>query len=194
VNPRRDAVVVAVAVAAWLLAGPLVAIASAVAMAVAVSALQRSAERRRIESLRRALPDAVDLFRLGADAGLTTPQAVVAVAGHGPVLVAQQLRVVVARTDRGMRLVDALEELRQHTPLTALADALVDAERYGTPLTDALARLAADARDQRRRDAEVRARRLPVQMLAPLVVCALPATVVLAVIPVVVVALGDLRW
>jgi tight adherence protein C len=136
----------------------------------------------------------VDLFRLGADAGLTTPQAVVAVAGHGPVLVAQQLRVVVARTDRGMRLVDALEELRQHTPLTALADALVDAERYGTPLTDALARLAADARDQRRRDAEVRARRLPVQMLAPLVVCALPATVVLAVIPVVVVALGDLRW
>jgi tight adherence protein C len=119
---------------------------------------------------------------------------VVAVAGHGPVLVAQQLRVVVARTDRGMRLVDALEELRQHTPLTALADALVDAERYGTPLTDALARLAADARDQRRRDAEVRARRLPVQMLAPLVVCALPATVVLAVIPVVVVALGDLRW
>ena len=193
-NPRRDAVVVAVAVAAWLLAGPLVAIASAVAMAVAVSALQRSAERRRLESLRRALPDAVDLFRLGADAGLTTPQAVVAVAGHGPVLVAQQLRVVVARTDRGMRLVDALEELRQHPPLTALADALVDAERYGTPLTDALARLAADARDQRRRDAEVRARRLPVQMLAPLVVCALPATVVLAVIPVVVVALGDLRW
>ncbi len=190
---RRGAVLAGVTIG-WLWFGPVPTVLAVIGVVVATAAVERSRQRRQADLVRRALPDAVDLCRLGADAGLTTAQVVVAVAGYGPAPVARELTAVVGRTSRGMRLVDALEGLRQHAPLVALADALVDAERYGTPLAAALTRIAADARDQRRRDAEVRARRLPVQMLAPLVVCALPATVVLAVIPVVVVALGDLTW
>jgi hypothetical protein len=46
-----------------------------------------------------------------------------------------------------------------------------------------LTRLGAEARSARRIQAEIRARRLPVQLLFPLVVCSLPALLVGAVLP-----------
>jgi hypothetical protein len=47
---------------------------------------------------------------------------------------------------------------------------------------------------QRRRWAELHARRLPVQLLFPLVVCILPAFGLLAIVPLVLSALSSLRW
>jgi hypothetical protein len=49
--------------------------------------------------------------------------------------------------------------------------------------------LGIEARRQRQHAAQEQARRLPVRLLAPLVVCALPATILLAVVPVVVVSI-----
>lgn len=148
----------------------------------------RERQRRRLD-VQRGLPDVIDLLRLGADAGMTESLALAAVAEHvtGPLAVA--VGSVLDRAARGVRLADALDGLRIDPVVEPLVDALVDTERYGTPLAEALGRVATDARDQRRRIAEQRARRLPVQLLAPLVVCALPATVALAVVPVGIVAL-----
>lgn len=174
--------------------GPLV-VAMLAVLVVSVAALGRRAARVRSQrEVRRTLPDVVDLLRLGAEVDLTVHQAVAAVADHGLGPVATEAGAVVARTRAGVRLVDALEYLRSDDMLAPLADALIDAERYGTPLVRSLERLGTDARDQRRRQADARARRLPVQLLGPLVVCALPATLVLAVIPVVVVSLDGLAW
>lgn len=180
------------AVVALVVIGP-VPTAAGLVVVVAVGRWRTlGRRRRRALELRHSLPDVVDLLRLGADAGLTAPLALEAVAHHGLGPVAEAAGAVMDRTARGVRLVDALEGLRVDPTVEPLVDALLDAERYGTPLAAALGRVALDAREQRRRDADIRARRLPVQLLAPLVVCALPATVVLAVVPVVVVALGDL--
>jgi hypothetical protein len=55
----------------------------------------------------------------------------------------------------------------------------------GAELAVALDRLASDARDLRRRRAEHAARRVPVRLLAPLVLCALPAFVLHALVPLV---------
>jgi tight adherence protein C len=159
-----------------------------------VSSWPAHQRRRLARRVRAALPDAVDLLRLGAEAGLTTSQALAALAAHGSGPVAAGAAVVLRRVAHGERLADALEVLRAEATLATLADALIDAERYGAPLRLALERLATDARAQRRRDAEVVARRLPVRLLAPLVVCALPATAVLAVAPVVAVSLQGLAW
>jgi len=166
---------------------PVVAVVGAVLAARRWRALRQRGHRRR--DVQRALPDVVDLLRLGADAGLTVSMALGAVADHVSGPLGGAAGGVVDRAGRGVRLVDALDGLRLDPVVEPLVDALVDAERYGTPLAEALSRVAADARDQRRRHAEVVARRLPVQMLAPLVGCALPATVVLAVVPVAAVAL-----
>jgi hypothetical protein len=75
-------------------------------------------------------------------------------------------------------------------PLVAL---LVAAHRDGAPVVEPLTRLAGDLRADRRRAVEARARQVPVRLLFPLVLCSLPAFVLLAIVPPVVAALTDLR-
>jgi len=174
--------------------GPVMAVVLGAGVVATVVMKRRSSRARSQQEVRRTLPDVVDLLRLGAEVELTVHQAVAAVADHGLGPVASQAATVVAQTRAGVRLVDALEHLRDDPVLAPLADALIDAERYGTPLVRSLERIGIDARDQRRRLAEARARRLPVQLLGPLVVCTLPATLVLAVVPVAVVSLDGLSW
>ena len=60
------------------------------------------------------------------------------------------------------------------------------------PLVAGLDRLAADARDLRRRRAVEAARRVPVRLLLPLVACSLPAFALLTIVPIVVGALEAL--
>ena len=68
------------------------------------------------------------------------------------------------------------------------------AVRYGLPLAPVLDRLIDEARAERRRHAAEAARRLPVALSFPLVVCSLPSFVLLAIVPAVlgaVASLGD---
>jgi len=64
-----------------------------------------------------------------------------------------------------------------------LSSALAMAARYGTPVVPALERAAIEIRLAQRRALEERARRLPVQLLFPLVFCCLPAFALLTVAP-----------
>jgi pilus assembly protein TadC len=73
-----------------------------------------------------------------------------------------------------------------------LLDALLQHDRYGTPLLPALERVAIEARARRRRRAEEAARRLPVVLLFPLVLTTLPAFVLLTVVPLLAGSLGSL--
>lgn len=76
------------------------------------------------------------------------------------------------------RLVDDLGDVIR--PLTG---GILAAERDGVPLEPLLRRAADEARRKRRIQAETAARRLPVLMLFPLVMCVLPAFVLLSVVP-----------
>ncbi len=145
---------------------------------------ERSRRRRRQRDLIEDVPDLVELFRLAIGAGLSVHQSVraLAVRLHGPG--ADALDEVVARQDGGERLADGLEGLaRRGEPLRPLGAALTAAERYGAPLGPALDRAASEAREVRRRQAEEAARRLPVLLLFPLVLCILPAAALLTVVP-----------
>lgn len=181
-----------VVVAGGLLIGWRPVAVGLVGTATIVYARRRAAIKAERREFSQTLPDAVDLLRLGAEADLTVSQAVAALADHGLGPVAGQAQMVINRTNRGMRLADALEGLRSEPVLMSVADALIDAERYGTPLARSLDLVAIEARQQRHNIAEQRARQLPVRLLAPLVLCALPATVVLAVIPVVAVSIDGI--
>jgi tight adherence protein C len=188
---------VTLGVLAAVLAGPAMAL-PVVTVVVAVPALRsRSARHRGERDVRRALPDVVDLFRLAAGAGMSVHQAVAIVAERSPDPVGPVLRSAARRAGMGERLGDALDALEVlGEPGRPLRAALTSAARYGSPLGPTLERVADDARMLRRREAEERARRLPVQLLFPLVACVLPAFGLLAVVPLLagsLPALSDIR-
>jgi tight adherence protein C len=136
-------------------------------------------------------------------AGLNVRLTVSAVAARVPLgPLRDELAGVLHAVAGGARLADALDGLPARLEsgrgppdetVRALVAALVDAERYGTPLGPTLDRLAAEARRARQRRAEERARRVPVQLLFPLVTCILPAFGLLTVAPLIAGGLRALR-
>jgi tight adherence protein C len=90
-----------------------------------------------------------------------------------------------AEIDDGARLSDVLADLpaRVGEAVRPLSSALSMAARYGVPVVPALERAAVEIRLAQRRALEERARRLPVQLLFPLVFCCLPAFALLTVAP-----------
>lgn len=156
-------------------------------------ARHRRAERRRDAELREHLPDVVELLRLTMTAGLNLHLALDAVAPEVDGAIGDALDEVRRRVRLGVRLADALDAL------LVLGDgarplhlALSSAARDGAPLDAPLDRVADEARLVRRRHAEVRARRLPVQLLFPLVLCILPAFGLLTIVPLLAGSLGSL--
>lgn len=157
---------------------------------------RRPAARRAEEAdVLRGLPELLDLLAVAAAAGLPAASAVAAVGPRAPAAWRPAFADVERAVSRGARLVEALEHLVAHhgdltRPLVAALRAALD---DGDSLGPALARLAVDARDLRRRRAEEAARRLPVRLLLPLVACSLPAFAVLTVVPILAGALSGIR-
>jgi tight adherence protein C len=139
--------------------------------------------------------DLVELFVTAIGAGLTVRLAVDVVTPRAPEVFAAGFEDVRDRLDRGEQLADALERLVLHhgEPVRPLVGALVSSQRYGVPIGSSLAEVAAEARRERRRQAEICARRLPVLLLFPLVVCTLPAFAVLTLLPTLAGALASLN-
>lgn len=205
--PRADAtwaspgvvitVASAVVVLAVVLLGPpgVPVVAGAGGVAVAGRRARcRLVERRAVAARSAAVPDLVDLCRVAASAGTSVGSVLEAVAPRAPGPCRPAVLELLARRDRGEPLAAGLAQLTQalgpaSAPLTA---ALGRSAATGSPLAPLLAEVAAASHDHRRRQAQEAARRLPVTLLFPLTLCVLPAAVVLAVVPVLVVSLHAL--
>lgn len=153
-------------------------------------------EKARRVALANDLPEVVDLLTLALGAGLNVPLAVSAVGRGGTGPLAGEMALASEATRRGQRLADALDDLtlRCGEPVRPLMSLLASGERYGVPLGESLDRLAVDVRAARRRQAEEVARRLPVKMLFPLVVCILPAFALLTLGPLLLTSFHHLNW
>lgn len=156
--------------------------------------VRRSAGRvqRRID---HALPDAIDLMVLAVRSGLLPVAALRVVHTHFQPELRTAAAEVLAAVDRGERFADSLPVMVQRLgpALHPLVDGFVAADRDGLPLAPVLERLAADARAHRRRRIDTMARQLPVRLAVPLVVCILPAFVLLAVVPLLLAAFASLH-
>ena len=143
------------------------------------------ARRRAVAEVAASLPDLLDLLRLATDAGLPLAAALPAVTRRTRGALVGALEAAQQQMAAGRGRADAL--LDTLTPLgegpAALAHALADHLRYGSPLGPALDRLTVEARLARRHAAEQEARRVPVRLLLPLVLCVLPAFGLLTVVP-----------
>jgi tight adherence protein C len=151
-------------------------------------------ERRARRDLERSIPDAVELFVLLIHAGLTPVQAIRELTVVAPPPTRPGFAAVVHDLERGGVFSDALAALPQHlgSSTVGLADVVASADRNGAPLGPVLESLAQEARAARRRQHEADARRLPVRLSFPLVVCTLPSFVLLAIAPAVIAALSSI--
>ena len=175
------------------LVSPAAGAGAGIALWAALSDASRSTARRQEQQLVDEVPDLVELFRLAVGAGLTVHQAVAAVSARSGGAGRRRPRPRPGPDRAGRPTGDALDRWAEcGEPLRPLAAALAAAERYGDPLGPVLDRVAADARLVRRRRAEEAARRLPVQLLFPLVLCVLPAFGLLAVVPLLLAAVPQL--
>jgi tight adherence protein C len=154
--------------------------------------MNEAATRRAVEL---ALPDAIDLLVLAVRAGLLPSAALRETHRHFAPVARDAAAEVLRRYDAGIRFAEALPALTDRLgPAAApLVDGFAAADRDGLPLGPVLERLAADARAQRRRTLEATARQLPVRLSIPLVLCTLPAFVLMAVAPLLLAALSSLR-
>lgn len=128
----------------------------------------------------------VDLMGLATSSGRTVHEAVRVAGRHGSGRPGAAFAAVTRRVDAGDSLLDALDELddRLGPDAAPLRATLAATLRSGSPAGPLLARLAERERRRARRHAEMRVRRLPVLLLAPLVGLVLPSFVLLTVVPV----------
>lgn len=187
-------VVLALLAGAWVL-GPVPAAVMTLGALLLRARLYASAERRRVERVARAVPELIDLFHVAATAGHPAARCVELVTSRSPGVCRPALVRASRRSAAGASLAASLEPVGRDLGPSgrALVEVLLGAQRTGAPLATGLAQLAATSRDARRRQAETRARRLPVTMLFPLVCCVLPAFGLLAVVPLLAASLGSLR-
>ena len=104
---------------------------------------------------------------------------------HSPEL-SEELRVVNLEMSTGVPRAQALRNLALRTgidDIRGLVAVLVQSEKFGTSVAQALRTHAGSLRTRRRQRAEEAARKTPVKMVFPLVFCVFPALLVVILAP-----------
>jgi tight adherence protein C len=145
--------------------------------------------KRYLHELERALPDALDLMVICAEAGLaleTTIERVATEIGVASSAMAtefslcnSELRILADRRAALMNMADrtGIEQIRR------LAVTLTQALKLGTPLVQALRSLSAEMRQDQLTRAEERAAKLPVLLTVPMIIFILPTLIIVTVGP-----------
>jgi tight adherence protein C len=151
---------------------------------------------KRQASVRTAWPDALDLLLICVEAGMSIEAAfkrVSAEIGLQSVPLAEELTLTTAELSYLPDRRVAYENLATRTglePVKAVTTALVQAERYGTPLGQALRVLAQESRDIRMNEAEKKAAALPPKLTVPMILFFLPVLFIVILTPAIIQVMG----
>ncbi|PZU83589.1 MAG: type II secretion system protein [Shinella sp.] len=138
---------------------------------------------KRQHSIRRAWPDALDLMLICVESGISIEAAMRRVADEIAIQSPELAEEMVLTTAELSFLPDrrtALENLGLRTQLDgvkSVTQALIQAERYGTPVATALRVLAQEGRDERMNEAEKKAAALPPKLTVPMILFFLPVLI-----------------
>jgi pilus assembly protein TadC len=145
----------------------------------------RATARRHRREIAAALPRFADLVAACLESGASPADAVDVVRRHVGGPVAELLAPVAGALRSGVDPLAAYGDHGRDNAVRGLVVALSRAMESGAPLADTIAAIADDQRLRRRWSAEEAARRAGVHAVGPLVICFLPAFVLLGVVPVV---------
>jgi tight adherence protein C len=151
--------------------------------------LLKNSTVKRQKSIRRAWPDSLDLMLLCVEAGMSVEHAIKRVAkeiGQQSTELSEELTLTTAELsfleDRGR----AYENLGRRTGLDnvrAVMTAMIQAEKYGTSVGQALRVMAEEGRETRMMDAEKKAASLPPKLTVPLILFFLPVLFIVILAP-----------
>jgi len=137
------------------------------------------AQKRR-DSIVAAFPDALDLLLICVESGMSIEAAVQKVSqeiGGTSMELAEELSLLAAEVsylpERRLAY-EGLAKRTNHPGVKAVTTAMIQAERYGTPLGAALRVMAKENRDMRLSAAEKKAAQLPAKLTVPMIIFFLP--------------------
>ncbi len=143
----------------------------------------------RQDKLSAGLPDAIDLMVISIEAGLGLDQALLYIARELATAhpeVSEELHLVNLEIRAGQRRVDALRHLGQRSgepEMRKLVAMLIQADRFGTSIGDALRTHSDFMRTRRRQLAEEKAGKVGVKLVFPIFFLILPAMLVVTTGP-----------
>lgn len=183
-------ILIVFAILGYLYQNPLLYLVLAVLAGAALPDiwLQRKRAARQ-EQIQHALPDAMDLAVIAMEAGLGLDQTLLRVGQEfekvHPAL-SEEFRLHNLEMNLGRSRVQAFRNLAERTgvdDLRALVAVLIQTDRFGTSISQALRTFSDTLRTKRRQRAEEKAAQLPVKMIVPMVLFIFPAVLVVIIGP-----------
>ena len=158
----------------------------------------RALVARRVRGMTSVLPDALDMLVMCLESGLTAERGILTVADMMERIepgLANEFRQIEVELRLGSDRRAVLTEYYRRTEIDGLRDfamALIQADRYGTPLSQSMKSIAADQRLQKAARIATQAERLPVLMTLPMLLFVVPGTMLLVAGPAVMNAMSNL--
>jgi tight adherence protein C len=152
--------------------------------------------QRRQTSIKEAFPDSLDMLLICVQSGMSTEAAFQKVSGEvgaTSLELAEELSLTTAELSYLQDRRQAFENLGKRTGIPgikAVATALIQAERYGTPVGQALRVMARENRDMRMAEAEKKAAALPPKLTVPMIIFFLPVLFVVILGPAIIQVFG----
>lgn len=159
--------------------------------------LNRMIEHRQ-QRIRLGLPDALDLTVICVEAGLALDQALMRVGQdlqHAHADLSDEFRLVNLEMRAGKPRAEALHNLVERTgvdDIRALVGTLIQTDRFGTSVAQALRVHSDSLRTERRQRAEEQAAKTTIKMVPPLVIFVLPSIIFVTIGPAVIQLLREL--
>ena len=156
-------------------------------------------EKRYRRRLQEALPDTVDLLGIVLGTGLALDQAMVRVSDEMQYIypeLASEFYTVVMQVRAGQERSSAFQQLVRRTGLEdikSLSAMIIQSERFGTSLSQALKVYADALRTRRKLRAEAAVGKAGIKMLFPIVIFILPVLFVITLVPGMLSVLHDLK-
>jgi tight adherence protein C len=151
--------------------------------------LLKNIRDKRLEQIRKSLPDSLDMLVICAEAGLANDAAlkrVVAETSRSASVLSEELELTAMELGFLPERRAALEHFAERVPLGAVkafVNSVIQAEKYGTPLARAYKVLSQEQRNERMMRAEEKASRLPATMTVPMMIFILPALFIVLIGP-----------
>ena len=150
--------------------------------------ISNAAQKRR-ESVVGAFPDALDLLLICVESGMSIEAAIQKVSqeiGGASIELAEELTLLTAEISylpERRQAYEGLARRTNHPGIRSVTTAMIQAERYGTPLGSALRVMAKENRDMRLTAAEKKAAQLPAKLTVPMILFFLPVLFVVILGP-----------